>query len=531
MAEFDLLIHGGYVVDGSGQPGVNADVGIKDGRIAEVGQLDVSASARTIDAHGLAVCPGFIDMHTHTDIAILIDGNAESKVRQGVTLDVIGESQSVAPIAGPAAEEYRAEQRHRFKFDVDWEDLAGYWARFNRLGASINLASGVSPQQVRRAVIGFDKRPATPAELRQMELLTAQAMEEGAVGLTAAWHGGGPEFPDEVAAMAKVAARYGGYYGVHVGTEGYEIDEELDKALYVGREARLPVHVYHIKVRGKSNRSRVGSVIETIEAAQAEGMDLTANQYPYTAMQHPWSRLMPRWVQDVPRAEIIPHFAERSFRDKVKQDPEFIQYVDEHGSWEGIVASVVRNPAIERYQGKRAIEIARMLGKDDDPAEAVFDVIFEEKAFPHGVFHNMAEPDVQTFMAKPWVSIGSDGTALNEGAQGLPHPRSFGTNVRVLGRYAREEKLFPLEEAVRKMTSLPASVLRLPDRGLLRKGYWADVVVFDPTSVGDRATFEQPKQYPRGVEYVVVNGELVIGRGEHTGARPGRPIYGPSKRS
>jgi pyrroloquinoline-quinone synthase len=217
---------------------------------------------------------------------------------------------------------------------------------------------------------------------------------------------------------------------------------------------------------------------------------LTANQYPYTAMQHPWARLMPRWVQDAPRKEIILHFADRAFRDKVKADPEFRQSVDEHGSWEGIVASVVRNPALKAFEGKRAIQIAEMRGQGEDPAEAVFDVILEEGNFPHGVFHNMAEDDVRTFMRQPWVSIGSDGTALNLNAQGLPHPRSFGTNVRVLGKYARDEQLFPLEEAIRKMTALPASVLRLTDRGLLREGHWADVVVFDPSTVADRAAFE-----------------------------------------
>jgi N-acyl-D-amino-acid deacylase len=528
MAEYDVLIRGGRVVDGSGEASFPGDVGVQDGRIAEVGQLDSSAAVRTIDAHGLAVCPGFIDMHTHTDIAILIDGNAQSKVRQGVTLDVIGESSTVAPVIGPAAEEYKADQRHRFNFEVDWTDLAGYFARLRRQGASLNIASGVSPQQIRLAVVGFDKRPATPAELRRMEQLTAEAMDHGAMGLTCAWHGGGPEYPDEVAAMAKVAARYGGYYGVHLGTEGYQVAEELDKALYVGREGGLPVHIYHIKVRGKGNWGHIGGIVEAIESARAEGLDVTANQYPYTAMQHPWSRLMPRWVQDEPRAEIIPHFADRSFRDRVKQDPEFKQYVDEHGGWEGIVASVVRNPAIEHYQGKRATEIARMRGQEGDPAEAVFDVVLEERNFPHGVFHNMAETDVQAFMRKPWVSIGSDGTALNDKAQGLPHPRSFGTNVRVLGKYVREEECFSLEEAVRKMTSLPAGVLRLPDRGLLRQGYWADVVVFDPASVTDRATFDQPKQYPKGVEYVLVNGQVVIDRGEHTSARPGRPILRPT---
>ena len=531
MAQFDTLVYHGQVIDGSGSPALAADVGIKDGRIAAVGQFSPEAAERTIDAQGLVVCPGFIDMHTHSDITVLMDPNSESKVRQGVTTDVIGESTSVTPVVGPAAEEYQADQRHRFGFEVDWSDLSGYFAHLGRLGSSINIASGVSPQQIRRAVMGFESRPATAAELAEMERLTEEAMLQGAVCLTCAWHGGGPEHPDEVAAMAKVVAAHGGYYGVHLGTEGYEMAQEIDKAIYVGRQANIPVHIYHIKVRGKSNWGNIGWVIDTIENARREGLNVSANQYPYTAMQHPWSRLMPRWVQDPPRKEIIPHFAERSFRDKLKADPEFKQYVDEHGSWQGIVASVVRNPALKQYEGKRAIQIAEMRGQQDDPAEAVFDVVLEEGNFPHGVFHNMAEEDVQTFMKQPWVSIGSDGTALNLNAQGLPHPRSFGTNVRVLGKYAREERLFPLEEAIRKMTSQPAGVLGLTDRGLLRPGYWADVVVFDRDRVGDRATFEQPKQYARGVEYVLVNGELAVARGEHTGARPGRAIYGPGKQA
>ncbi len=529
MSELDLLIRGGRIVDGSGNPWYWGDLGIKDGRIAAIGRVDAPAG-RIIEAGGMAVCPGFTDMHTHSDIAVLVDGDAQSKVRQGVTLDVIGESATVAPLRGAAEEEYKADQRHRFGFEVDWADFEGYFARLKRQGVSINIASGVSPQQIRLAVVGFEKRPATPAELAEMERLTDEAMQQGALGLTCAWHGGGPEFPDEVAAMAEVAARYGGYYGVHIGTEGYEMAEEMEKALYVGREARIPVHIYHIKVRGKGNWGRVGEIIEIIDAARGEGLEVTANQYPYTAMQHPWARLMPRWVQDGPRQEIIPQFGSRGFRDRVKADPEFRQYVDEHGGWEGIVASVVRNPALKTYEGKRASEIAAMRGQEDDPAEAVFDVVFEEGNFPHGVYHNMAEADVQRFMACPWVSVASDGTALNQDAPGFPHPRSFGTNVRVLGKYVREDKVFPLEEAVRKMTSLPAQVLRMSDRGLLREGCWADVVVFDPDRVADRATFENPKQYAAGVEWVIVNGAVVIEQGQHTGARPGRALLGPGRR-
>lgn len=528
MAEIDYLMRGGHVIDGTGNPWYRADLAVSGGRITAIGSIEPGA-ARVIDATGLVVCPGFIDMHTHSDVNLLMDGDAQSKVRQGVTLDVIGESATVAPLVGPAAEEYRIDQRHRFDFEVDWTDFDGYFARIARDGISINVASGVSPQQIRRAVVGFDKRPATSAEVEEMERLTREAMQQGAFGLTAAWHSGGPEYPDEVVAMAKVAAHYGGYYGVHVGSEGYDIAKELDKALYVGREAGLPVHVYHVKMRGKTHWGRVSEVIETIEAARGEGLEVTANQYPYTAMQHPWGRLLPRWIQDAPRKEIMQRFGNRAFRDQVKQDPEFKQYVDEHGSWESITATVLRAPALKEYEGKRAREIARMRGQEDDPAEAVFDLLYEEQNYPHGVYHNMSEEDVKTLMRCPWVSIASDGTALNLEAPGLPHPRSFGTNVRVLGHYVREEHVLTLEDAVRKMTSLPAQVLRLRDRGLLKEGYWADVVVFDPDRVADRATFEDPKQYAVGVEYVLVNGQLVIDQAEHTGARPGRPILGPGK--
>jgi N-acyl-D-amino-acid deacylase len=531
MAAFDCAIRGGRIVDGTGNPWYRADVGIKDGRIARIGRVDASDAARTIDADGRVVCPGFIDMHTHSDVPLLKDGDAQSKVRQGVTLDVIGESTTVAPLVGPAAEEFRRELSHRDGFEaVDWTDFTGYFARLMRQGIALNVVSGVSPQQVKRAVVGFENRPASTAELAAMERLTAEAMEQGAMGLTCAWHGGGPEYPDEVVALAQVVGRYGGYYGVHLGTEGDAMVEELEKALYVGRQAGIPIHIYHIKARGRRNWGRVNQAIALIEAARDEGLEVTANQYPYTAMQHPWHRLMPRWVQDSPRKEIIARFAERSFRDRVKQDPEFQQYVEEHGSWEGIVASVVRNPALKPYEGKRVREVARLRGQDDDPAETVFDLVHEEGNFPSGVYHNMSDEDVETLMRRPWVSIASDGSAINLDAPGFPHPRSFGTNVRVLGKYVREEGVLGLEEAIRKMTSLPAQVLRLADRGLVREGYWADVVIFDAARVADRATFENPKQYPLGVEHVMVNGDLVVEQGDHTGARPGRVLYGAGKR-
>ena len=529
MAEFDVVIHGGRVIDGMGNPWFYADVAIKDGKIAAVGKINPEAGRRAISAKGHVVTPGFIDMHTHSDQPIVADGNAESKVRQGVTLDIIGESQTVAPLEGALLEEYRLEHRKRNGIETDWTTFSGYFDTVMRGGTSINVASGVSPQQVKRVVCGFEERPASAAEQEKMNQLVAQAMKEGALGLTAAWHAKGPESPAEVVQMAQVVKRYGGYYGVHVGSEGFDMMEELAKTLRIARESGIPVHVYHLKMRAKANWGRIRQVIEQLEEARREGLDITANQYPYTAMQHPWRRLFPRWVQDAPVNETISQFKSSSFRERVMKDAEFTQYVDEHGGWEGIVAARVDAEALKKFEGMTIAQIAK--AREQDPVSTVFDLIYEEGAFIHGVHHTMNEEDVKTVMKVPWVSIGSDGSALNLKYPGKPHPRSFGTNPRVLGKYTRDEKVLSLEDAVRKMTSMPAQVLGLKDRGVLREGCWADVVVIDPDTVADTATYDNPKQYPKGIDYVLVNGAVVIDNGHHTGARPGKIVYGPGKQS
>ncbi len=525
MAEFDIVIHGGRLIDGTGNPWFYGDVGIKNGKIASVGKINPEAGQRAIAAKGYVVTPGFIDMHTHSDQPIVADGNAESKIRQGVTLDIIGESQTVAPLEGAILEEYRLEHRKRNGIETDWTTFTGYFNTVTRGGISLNVASGVSPQQVKRVVCGFEERPANAAEQDKMNRLVAQAMEEGALGLTAAWHAKGPENPGEVVEMAKVARRYGGYYGVHVGSEGFDIFEELAKTLRIARESQIPIHIYHLKMRAKANWGRIRQVIAQLEEARREGLDITANQYPYTAMQHPWRRLFPRWVQDGPVNETISQFKNQSFRERVMKDPEFNQYVDEHGGWEGVVAARLDTASLKKFEGMTIAEIAKI--REQDPVSTCFDLIYEEGVFIHGVHHTMNEDDVKAVMRMPWVSIGSDGSALNQKYPGKPHPRSFGTHPRVLGKYTREEKVLTLEDAVRKMTSMSAQVLGLKDRGLLREGYWGDVVVFDPDAVTDTATYENPKQYPKGIDYVLVNGAVVIDNGHHTGARPGKVVYGP----
>ena len=525
---YDVVIANGKIVDGSGNPWFYGNVAIEKGHIARIGKFDPTLGKRVIDAKGMVVSPGFIDLHTHTEMPVLADGNAESKVRQGVTLDVIGESQTVAPLKGGVLEEYKEEAKRRSGVDVDWTTLDGYFRRLGKSGTSINIASSVSPQQVRKVVVGFDDRPATKAEIEQMTQLVTQAMEEGAVNLSTAFTGGGYKYKDEMVAMAKVVASYGGYYGTHIGGEGAQIDEELDKALKIAEETGIAVHIYHIKVRGKNNFGRVKDIIKKIDAARARGLDVTANQYPYTAMEHPWARLFPSWVQAMPRRDAIAKLKERAFRDRIKADEEFGEYVNEHGGWEGIVGTVFNVPKNKEYEGKTILEISKSRG-DSDPAETCFDLVVEEGAFVPGVHHTMSEDDVKFVMQVPWVSIASDGSALNLTVPGKPHPRSFGTNVRVLGKYVRTDKVLTLEDAVRKMTSLPAQILRLKDRGMLKEGYWADVVVFDPDTVSDPATYQNPQQYAKGVPFVFVNGAAVIDGGNHTGARSGKVIYGPGR--
>jgi len=525
---YDLVIVNGSIVDGTGNPWYRADVGIKNGRIAAIGTLGRGAGASIIDAAGKVVAPGFIDLHTHSDIPLLVDGTAQSKVREGVTLDVLGESASVAPLEGVVLDSFRAQMKRHYGLDVDWTTVAGFFDRLRRQGVSINVATSVAPQQIKVAVLGYENRPARSDELERMKALVAAAMRDGAVGLSTAYEGGGYDNAEEIFAMAKVAHEHGGYYGTHVGSEGYQLVEEVQKAIKVAEATGIPVHIYHLKIRGRKLWGQAGPAIKLIEDARRRGLEITANQYPYTAMQHPWGALFPEWAKNGPPGTIVKVLSDRSNRDKLKKDPQFVQYVEEHGGWEGIVASRFSNAADKPLEGRSIAEIAKLRG-DRDPADTCFNLIVEEGGFVDGVHHNMSEDDVRMIMRLPWVAIASDGSALRpEGVlgDGLPHPRSYGTNPRVLGHYVRDEHVLTLEDAVRKMTSLPAQILRLKDRGLVREGYWADIVVFDPATVADRGTYERPAQYPIGISDVLVNGVAVVRAGEHTGAKPGMTIYG-----
>ena len=510
---FDVILRGGRIVDGTGNPWFVGDVGIRGDRIAAVGQLTAAKARREIDARGLVVAPGFIDMHTHSDQPLIDDGNAESKVREGVTIDVIGESTTVAPRDGlPEAK-------------GSWSNFTGYWDALKVKGISMNVISEVSYQQIRLVVKGYTRGAATPSELERMKQLARRSMQEGAWGLVTRFESGGPEYPGEVIEIAIVVSSLGGIYTSHIGSEGMQQDKELDFAIRVADEAKMPVHIFHLKIRGKPNWGTVGRYVATIEAARARGLDVTANQYPYTAMQHQWASFFPVWAREGGPEKFAALLRDPAQRRKIKDDKDFQTWVMEHGGWDGIVLGRARRPEIKKYEGMRIAEIARVRG-DEDPADTCLALMADEGGAITGMFHTMSEDDVRLVMKQAWVSIASDGAAINLEADGLPHPRSYSTNPRVLGYYVREQKVLTLEDAVRKMTSLPAQILGLRDRGQIREGFAADLVAFDPASVRETNSFERPKSYPVGIPYTIVNGTVVIDGGKHTGARPGRALMG-----
>jgi len=522
-ASYDVVIRGGYVVDGTGNPWFAADVGIRDGRIAAIGRLTSASATRVIDATSRIVAPGFIDLHTHSDVSVLADPLSQSKVRQGVTLDVLGESTSVAPRDGltDAPTDNVAQ---------DWTTFTEYFKRVASNGVSINLISHVSAEQVRRVVMGYESRAATPAEIDRMKKLVARSMEEGAWGLVTRYESGGPDHPDEILEMAKVVASYGGNYTSHIGSEGFEQEKELRFAIRVADEAKLPVHIFHLKIRARENWGTVGTYLSMIDAARARGLDITANQYPYTAMNHGWSAFFPVWAREGGPAKFAERLRDPAVRERIKKDRDFITWAKEHGWWEGIVMGRAGSERNRKYEGMRLSEIAKARG-DADPADTCLTLMAEDGGRISGMFHTMSEDDVRTVMKQPWVAIASDGSAINLDAPGVPHPRNYGTNVRVLGYYVRDQHVLSLEDAVRKMTSLPAQILGLQDRGQIRQGLAADLVVFDPATVGETNSFERPKSYAKGVDYVLVNGTVVIDKGRHTGAKPGRTILSRSAKA
>jgi dihydroorotase/N-acyl-D-amino-acid deacylase len=531
-ATFDLIFAGGRVVDGTGAPWVRADVGISGGRIAAVGNLSGAAAKRRIDATNLVVAPGFIDMLGQSEYNVLVDNRAASKITQGITTEITGEGRSI----GPTNARMIADNRDvwtRYGVMPDWTTLAGYWKAFERARPALNLGTFVGAGGVRDLVIGKEERPATPGELSEMEAAVARAMEEGAFGLSTSLAYVPDRFAstEEIIALAKVAARYGGTYVTHQRDEGDGIDASLDEVFRIAREARIPAQIYHLKTAGTRNWGRMPAVLARIEAARAEGLDVSANQYPWSASSNNLDASLPLWVREGGREKLLARLRDPATRGRARAD-----FPKENPDWSvepgsRILITRTLNPALKGYEGRTIAEIAKSESKD--PLDVLMDIVIADRANTGRVTFSMSEDDVRTALAHPLVSMGTDSGAKAEDgifSEERSHPRAWASTARILGKYVRDEKVLTLEEAIRKMTSLPASRMGLADRGILRPGMAADVVAFDPATVRDRSTYADPIHYSAGIPYVCVNGQLVVDGGRLTDARPGRALKGPGYR-
>ncbi len=531
---YDLVIRNGHIVDGTGSPWYAGDVAIRDGRIAAVGPVLGAKAGKTIDAHGMVVAPGFIDMLGQSDLTILVRPDLPSKIFQGITTEFTGEGSSAAPLNPRIIAADRLAYDH-LKITPDWQTLGQYFARLERQKIGINVGDYVGATQVRRMVIGDDDRAPTPKELEQMRRLVREAMEDGAMGLSTSLQY--PPAPyaktEELIALASEASRYGGSYATHMRSESDDVLPALDEAIRIGREARLPVEIWHIKVAGKRNFGRMREVVEKIDSARKAGVDIAADTYAYTAWFNSLSAMVPPWAHDGGTDKLIQRMKDPAARKKIRHD------METQGSWENnawqeisnpddILIGAVQNPELSPLQGKTLGAIARE--KKADPLYALLDLLIADRAFTSVAVFGMDEPDVTLALQQPWVSINNDseGTAP-DGILGQehPHPRAYGTFPRILRKYVREEKRLSLEDAIRKFSSLPAQRMRISDRGVLKAGMWADIVVFDPDSVRDLATFEKPNQLSEGMRWVLVNGVPVIADGKATGALPGKVLRGP----
>ena len=520
--EFDLVLANGKVVDGTGAPWFRADVGIRGDRIAAIGDLSAAKARRRIDLGGRVVAPGFIDMLGSSEGALLVDNRVESKIRQGITTEIVGEGRSLAPLNDAIVSDFKL-FHERFKVTFDWRDLDGYARRFAIQRSTINIATFVSATNVRRLVLGSENVKPTREQLRKMESLVDRAMAQGAIGLSSALIYPPATYADreELTALARVAARHGGLYASHIRSEGHELMAAIDEAVAIGRDAGIPVEIWHLKASGQSNWGKMKDVLARIERARTEGVDVTANVYPYTAAANPLTSNIPAWAQDGGRPRMLERLRDPTQRERIKRELWRTALGDEAA--DGIQVIVAEDAVARPFIGKRISDVARELKRT--PEEALLHLVESSEGTIGVVRYLMNEDDVRLALSRPWISIGTDapGQAIDGPFAGeSAHPRAFGSMPRVLGHYAREVRLFPLEEAVRKMTSLPARRVRLFDRGLLRPGMFADIAVFDPDRVRDLATYEAPTRYPEGIEYVIVNGKIVLDGGTMTSERPGR---------
>ena len=532
--EYDLIIVNGTVIDGSGNPPFSADVGIRSDRIAKIGSLKGATALHKLDARGQVVAPGFIDMLGQSEQFVLIDPRAMSKVMMGVTTEITGEGESIAPLNDRILKEQEDFNR-RFNLKVDWRTLAEYFNRLEKQGAGVNLGTFVGATQVREYVIGYDDRPPTTAELEQMRKLVADAMKDGALGVSTSLQYVPARFArtDEIVELAKVARQYGGIYITHQRSEANAIDDSMKEVFEIARRANIPAEIWHFKTAYKKNWGRMPEMLRRIAAARRQGLKITADVYPYVAGSTSLSACLPPWALEGGTDAMIARLKNPTTRERLKKeistdakDWENI-YLGSSGP-SGILIGAVVNRDLETWQGKRLSEIAAAQNKD--ALDALFDFIIADHGQTGAIFFMMNEDDMKAALKSPFVSICTDsGARATDGplAGSKSHPRSWGTYPRILGRYVRDEHLMPLELAIHKMTGLPASNVGLKERGLIRTGYFADLTIFNPKTVIDRATFEQPNQYPVGINYVIVNGQIEVDNGQRTPVLAGRVLRGP----
>jgi dihydroorotase/N-acyl-D-amino-acid deacylase len=529
--QYDVLILNGHVVDGTGSPWYAADIGIRGGRIAAIGRLGGASANMTIDARGKIVAPGFIDMLGQSELTLLVDPHVPSKIFQGITTEITGEGGSVAPLNDAIIKADKVSYDH-LRITPDWRTLAQYFARLEKQGLGINMATFVGATQVRRMVLGDADTQPTPDELARMKALVREAMEQGAVGVSTSLQYAPAPYAktDELIALAFEAAKYGGVYATHMRSEGDAVMDALNEAIRIGREANIPVEVWHIKAAGRQNWGRMKEIVARVEQARRDGVDITADTYAYPAWFNSFSAFVPPWAHDGGDEKLIERLKDPAMRARIRKD-----MLAPGGSWDNewqeipgpdaIQICVIQNPELKPLQGKRLSDVAKLW--NEDPIDALFDILIKDHAYTNVAVFAMSEPDIALAVAQPWVAFDNDSQGTSPtGLLGEehPHPRAYGTFPRVIRKFVREDKLLRVEEAVRKMTALPAQKMRFADRGVLKAGMWADVVVFDADRITDVATFEQPNQLSVGMDAVLVNGVPVIKDGKATNALPGKVL-------
>ncbi len=535
--QYDVVIRGGTIYDGSGAKPTVGDIALRGDSIVAIGAALSGRGTREIKANGLAVSPGFINMLSWANESLIQDGRSQGDIRQGVTLEVMGEGESMGPLTDSMKTVFLSQQGD-IRYPINWTTLGGYLDTLVAKGISTNVASFVGATTIREHVIGWDDRPPTPAELARMQALVREAMEEGALGIgssliyTPAFYAK----TDELIALVKAAAPYGGMYISHMRSEGNRLLEAVDELMRIARESGVRAEIYHLKAAGKSNWPKMDRVLAKIDSARAAGLAITADIYPYPAGATGLDASMPPWVQEGGYAAWAKRLQDPAIRARVKQ--EMMTPTDKWeslylaaGSPEKIILIAFKADSLKKYTGKTLAEVAKMRGTS--PEETAMDLVIRDGTRVGTIYFLMSEENIRKQLAKPWVSVGSDeGSYAPEGVflESNPHPRAYGSFARILGKYSRDEKVIPLEEAIRRLTLLPATNLRIKRRGKLAPGYYGDVVVFNPATIIDKATFDKPHQYATGVVHVFVNGVQVLANGEHTGAKPGRVVRGPGWR-